>query len=363
MNATQQLHELGQSLWLDNITRGLLTSGTLSRYISDFSVTGLTSNPTIFDKAIKDADFYDEAIREKTAAGKSGESLFYELALEDLTQAADLFRPVHDATGGVDGWVSLEESPLLAQDTAGSIKAAVQLHARAQRPNLFIKIPGTAAGIPAIEESIFAGVPVNVTLLFSREQYIASAEAYMRGIERRIAAGLDPKVRSVASIFVSRWDVAIKDKVPLALRNRLGLAIARRSYKSYRDLLESARWRKLAAAGAQTQRLLWASTGTKDPNASDTLYVEALAAPDTINTLPEKTLHAFAERGRINGVLPIDGGDAEATLAEFARAGVNDAQLAAELQREGTQAFAKSWNDMLDCLASKSLRLKQSQRA
>lgn len=363
MKAIQQLQDLGQSLWLDNITRGLLTNGTLARYIRDFSVTGLTSNPTIFDKAISDTDFYDEAIRQKTAAGKSGEALFYELALEDLTQAADLFRPVHDATGAVDGWVSLEVSPLLADDTAGSVQAAIQLHARARRPNLFIKIPGTPAGIPAIEASIFAGVPVNVTLLFSREQYIAAAEAYLRGVERRIAAGLDPRVRSVASIFVSRWDVAIKDKVPDTLRNRLGLAIARRSYRSYREMLASTRWQKLAAAGAWPQRLLWASTGTKDPNASDTLYVAALAAPDTINTLPEKTLHAVAEHGRIEGMMPIDGGDAEATLAEFARAGVNDTQLAAELQREGTRAFAKSWNDLLEHLSSKNAVLSKTQRA
>jgi transaldolase len=355
MKATQQLHDLGQSLWLDNITRGLLTGGTLRRYIRDLSVTGLTSNPTIFDKAIKDTPFYDDAIHEKSAAGKSGESLFYELALEDLTQAADLFRPVHEATGGEDGWVSLEVSPLLAADTAGSVEAAAQLHARAQRPNLFIKIPGTAAGIPAIEETIFAGVPVNVTLLFSREQYVAAARAYMRGIERRIAAGLDPKVGSVASIFVSRWDVAVTDKVPDTLRNRLGIAIAKRTYKTYRALLASPPWQQLANAGARPQRLLWASTGTKDPKASDALYVEALAAPDTVNTMPEDTLQAFAEHGRVKDVLPADGGDAEEILAEFAKAGVNDAALAAELQREGTESFAKSWNDLMDCLASKSV--------
>ncbi|MFL6647629.1 MAG: transaldolase, partial [Sulfurifustaceae bacterium] len=286
MKTTQKLHDLGQSLWLDNITRGLLTSGGLRRYIEDFSVTGLTSNPTIFDKAIKDADFYDEAIDQKAATGMSGEALFYELALEDLVQAADLFRPIHDATDGVDGWVSLELSPLLSEDTAGSVKAAIEFHVRAQRPNLFIKIPGTPAGIPAIEEAIFAGVPVNVTLLFSREQYIASAEAYMRGIERRIAAGLDPVVGSAASIFVSRWDAAVADRVPNSLRNRLGIAIAQRTYRAYRELLTSVRWRTLANASAQPQRLLWASTGTKDPSAPDTLYVEALAAPDTINTLP-----------------------------------------------------------------------------
>lgn len=360
MNATQQLHDLGQSLWLDNITRELLTSGTLARYIGELSVTGLTSNPTIFEHAIKNSDFYDEAIRKKALAGKSGEALFFELALEDLTQAADLFRPVHDATGGVDGWVSLEVSPLLADDTAATIRAAAQLHARAQCQNLFIKIPGTRAGIPAIEESIFAGVPVNVTLLFSREHYVAAAEAYMRGIERRIDAGLDPKVGCVASLFVSRWDVAVKDKVSAALRNRLGIAIAMRTYAACRDLLASPRWQNLAASGALPQRLLWASTGTKDPAASDTLYVEALAAPDTVNTIPEKTLLAFAEHGKIYNVLPFDVVHAEtveAVIAEFTREGVNDEVLAAELQHEGTASFAKSWNDLIACIASKSAAL------
>ena len=359
MKTTQRLHDLGQRLWLDNITRGLLTSGTLARYIEEFSVTGLTSNPTIFDKAIKDAGLYDAAIRRKTAEGKSGEALFFELALEDLTQAADLFRPVHDATGGLDGWVSLELSPLLAHDTAGSVKAAVQLHRQAKRPNLFIKIPGTPQGVLAIEESIFAGVPINVTLLFSREQYLAAAEAYLRGIERRIAAGLDPKVRSVASIFVSRWDVAVKDRVPQALRNRLGIAIAARAYKAYRELLASPRWRKLAAAGAWEQRLLWASTGTKDPHAQDTMYIEALAAPDTINTIPDKTLLAFADHGKLKGVMPLDGGDAEEVLAQFARLGIDDAALAAELQREGAEAFDKSWRDLLELIASKSATLEK----
>ena len=320
MKPTQQLHDLGQSLWLDNITRGLLANGTLRRYISELSVTGLTSNPTIFDKAIKEGGLYDAAIRQKTAEGKSGETLFFELALEDLIQAADLFRPVHDSTGGVDGWVSLEVSPIAGTTILrGTINAVAQLHRRAQRPNLFIKIPGTPEGIPAIEESIFAGVPVNVTLLFSREQYLAAAEAYMRGIERRIAAGLDPKVGSVASIFISRWDVAVKDKVPGELRNRLGIAIAKRTYKAYRAVLDAPRWRKLAVAGARPQRLLWASTGTKDPDAPDTLYIEALAAPDTINTIPEKTLQAFADHGELKGVMPLDGGDAEEMLAEFTR--------------------------------------------
>lgn len=363
MNATQQLHDLGQSLWLDNITRGLLTSGTLGRYIRELSVTGLTSNPTIFDQAIKSASSYDDAVRKKADEGKSGEALFFELALEDLTRAAELFRPTFDATGGVDGWVSLEVSPLLADDTTGTIEAAARLHARAQRPNLFIKIPGTRAGIPAIEESIFAGVPVNVTLLFSREHYVAAAEAYMRGIERRIAAGLDPKVASVASIFVSRWDVAVKDKVQAEFRNRLGIAIAMRTYKAYRELLASPRWRKLAAAGARPQRLLWASTGTKDPAAPDTLYVDALAAPDTINTMPEKTLLAFAEHGNVKYVLPVDGGYAEAVIEEFAREGINEEALAAELQREGAAAFAKSWSNLMHCVASKSALLTQVNRS
>jgi transaldolase len=354
MNPAQQLHALGQSLWLDNITRTLLTSGTLGRYISELAVTGLTSNPTIFDQAIKSADAYDDDIRTKADEGKSSEAVFFELALADLTRAADLFRPVHDATGGVDGWVSLEVSPLLADDTAGTVKAAARLHRRAQRPNLFIKIPGTRAGLPAIEETIFAGVPVNVTLLFSREQYLAAAEAYLRGIERRVAAGLDPKVASVASIFVSRWDVAVKDKVRQELRNGLGIAIAMRTYKAYRDLLASKRWQKLAGAGARPQRLLWASTGSKDPAAPDTLYVEALAAPDTVNTIPEKTLLAFADHGKVKDVLPVDGGYAEAILAEFTREGIDDEALAAELQREGTEAFAASWSDLMDRVASKS---------
>ncbi len=353
MGTTQRLHDLGQRLWLDNITRGLLNKGTLRRYIDELSVTGLTSNPTIFDHAIKTTDFYNDAIRQKLREGKSGEELFFELALEDLTQAADLFRPTHEATGGVDGWVSLEVSPLLAYDAASSIKEAIDLHARAKRPNLFIKIPGTREGTRAIEETIFKGVPVNVTLLFSREHYLAAAEAYMRGIERRIASGLNPKVASVASVFISRWDKAVMGKVPEALRDRLGIAIAKRTYKAYRDLLASPRWRKLADAGALPQRLLWASTGTKDPKASDVLYVESLAAPDTIATLPEETLLAFADHGKVDGVLPADAGDAEEVLARFARVGVDIMALAGDLQNEGALAFDKSWNDLIDCITSK----------
>jgi transaldolase len=358
VNPTQQLHGLGQSLWLDNITRGLLTSGTLRRYIVDLSVTGLTSNPSIFDLAIKDSTFYDDAIRQKTEEGKSGETLFFELAIEDLTQAADLFRPIHDATAGVDGWVSLEVSPLLAYDTDKTVKAAVALRAQAHRHNLFIKIPGTSEGIAAIEEAIFAGVPVNVTLLFSSAQYIAAAEAYLRGIERRIAAGLDPKVRSVASMFISRWDKAVLGKVPRELENRLGIAIAKRTYKAYRDLLGSPRWLSAFRSGAQPQRLLWASTGTKDPRASDVFYVKALAAPDTINTIPEKTLLAFADHGAVGEVLPVDGGDAEKVITAFASAGIGDEKLAADLQREGADSFVASWEDLLDRIETKTAKLK-----
>ena len=357
MKATQQLHDLGQSLWLDNITRGILDDGTLRRYISELSVTGLTSNPTIFDHALTDGDFYDDAIRRKVAHGMSGEPLFFELAIEDLTRAADLFRRVHESTDGVDGWVSLEVSPLLARNTAGTITAAARLHDMAHRSNLFIKIPGTPEGIPAIEASIFAGVAVNVTLLFSAAQYIAAAGAYMRGIERRIAAGRDPRVGSVASLFVSRWDVAVHDTLPPALRNQLGVAISKRVYREYRRLLSSPRWRTLADAGAQPQRLLFASTSTKDPDAPDTLYVEALAAPDTINTMPARTLEAFADHGQVNGTLPTDGGDAEDVIAELTRAGIDDAALADQLQREGAASFDKSWQDLLEQLAATRTKL------
>jgi transaldolase len=354
MRATRQLQDLGQSLWLDNITHGLLTTGTLRRYAQELSVTGLTSNPTIFDHAITRGTDYDPAIRQKLREGKSGEGLFFELALEDLTRAADLFRPTHERTDGVDGWVSLEVSPLLAYDAAGTIAAARDLHARAGRPNLFIKIPGTSEGLTAIEEAIFAGVPVNVTLLFSREQYLAAAEAYLRGLERRIDAGLNPRVASVASVFVSRWDTAVKDKVPVPLRNRLGTAVAGRTYKAYGGLLNDPRWLRAFNAGARPQRLLWASTGTKDPNASDVLYVTSLAAPFTVNTMPEGTLKAFADHGEVKGGLPSDGGDCEDVLARFGRAGIDVDALAAELQRDGAAAFVKSWNELIGGIQSKS---------
>jgi transaldolase len=354
MKATRRLHDLGQSLWLDNITRGILRDGTLLRYVDEMSVTGLTSNPTIFDHALANSESYDEAIRRKAGDGKSGETLFLELAIEDVVRAADIFSAVHARTGGVDGWVSLEVSPLLAGDAAATTRAAAELHGRARRPNLFIKIPGTPAALPAIEESILGGVPVNVTLLFSATQYVAAAEAYMRGIERRIAAGLDPKVASVASLFVSRWDVAVHDTAPPVLRNRLGIAIAGHTYREYRHLLASPRWLALAAAGARPQRLLWASTGTKDPDASDTLYVEALAAPDTINTMPEETLTAFHDHGHVEGVLPAHGRDAEAVLLEFASAGVKVTALAARLQHEGTVAFIASWKHLVEQLTEKA---------
>ena len=357
MKSIQQLHDLGQSIWLDNISRPLLNSGGLRRYIDKFSVTGLTSNPTIFDHAIGNTDAYDDSINDKAKAGQRGERLFMELALEDLRRAADLFRPAYDATDGIDGWVSMELSPLLVNDTAHSTEAAARIYRQADRRNLFVKIPGTPEGVPAIEASIFAGVPINVTLLFSREQYVAAAEAYLRGIERRLADGLNPQAASVASLFVSRWDKAVSDTVPADLRNRLGIAIAARTYRAYRELLASPRWRTLAAAGARPQRLLWASTGTKDPRASETLYVEALAAPDTINTIPEKTLHAFAEHGELKGTMAEDGGDAEAVLARFTRAGIDVNALAKQLQRDGAQTFVKSWQELLQRIDDKSVVL------
>jgi transaldolase len=359
MKATQLLHNLGQSLWLDNITRDLLNSGTLKDYIDELSVTGLTSNPTIFDHTIKNSAAYDVAIREELVKGKTGEGLFFDLALEDLSRAADLFRPVYNGTNGVDGWVSLEVSPLLAHDTASTIAAARELSGRAGRPNLFIKIPGTKEGLPAIEEAIFAGVPVNVTLLFSRGHYVAAAEAFLRGIERRIAAGLNPQVGSVASVFISRWDAAVAGKVPEALTNRLGIAIAGRIYTTYLDLLSHPRWQRAYNAGARPQRLLWASTGTKDPKASDILYIKALAAPFTVNTMPEATLKALAEHNDIGPVMAADGGDCEKVLHQFAQAGVNVDDLAARLQDEGAKAFVKSWNDLMTVIASKSDTLKQ----
>jgi transaldolase len=360
MKATQSLHNLGQSLWLDNITRDLLNSGTLQRYIDELSVTGLTSNPTIFDHALKKSAAYDVAIREDLAKGKTGEGLFFDLALDDLTRAADLFRPVYDRTNGVDGWVSLEVSPLLAYNTVGTIAAAKELSARAARPNLFIKIPGTKEGLPAIEEAIFAGVPVNVTLLFSREHYVAAAEAYLRGIERRIAAGLNPQVSSVASMFISRWDAAVAGKVPEALNNRLGIAISSRIYVAYLDLLGNPRWQRAYNAGARPQRLLWASTGTKDPKASDTLYIKALAAPFTVNTMPEGTLKALADHGEIGPIMAADGGDCEKVLEQFAQAGVDVDSVASRLQDEGAKSFVKSWNELIAVIASKSDALKKA---
>jgi transaldolase len=360
MKATQLLHNLGQSIWFDNITRDLLEQGTLKRYIDELSVTGLTSNPTIFEHAIKNSASYDAEIREKLAGGKSGEDLFFELALEDITRAADLFLPIHEKTNGVDGWVSLEVSPLLAYDTESTLRAAKALFARARRPNLFIKIPGTKEGLPAIEEAIFAGIPINVTLLFSREQYLAAANAFHRGIQRRLEAGANPNVGSVASVFVSRWDAAVANAVPPALRNQLGLAVAKRTYRAARSLLTSPEWQRVYNAGARPQRLLWASTGTKDPTASDILYIKGLAAPFTVNTMPEATLKALAGHNELGSILAADGGDCEEVLSQFAEAGVDIDALAAKLQEDGAKSFVKSWNGLMDVIASKSDLLKKA---
>src|SRR5262245_16016081 len=357
---TLTLRDAGQSLWLDNITRKLVQTGTLKRYIDELGITGLTSNPTIFDLAISKSTDYDAGIKQKLGAGKQGEQLFFELALEDLTKAADLFRPTYDATDGVDGFVSLEVSPLLAYDTASTITQAKDLHARAGRPNLFIKIPGTRQGLPAIEEAIFAGVPINVTLLFSREHYVAAADAYMRGIERRIAAGLNPDIRSVASVFISRWDRAVAGKVPQELHAQLGIAIAKRTYHAYRNLLNSDRAQRLANRGARPQRLLWASTGTKDPHDSDIMYVNGLVSPHTVNTMPEGTLTAFANHGVVGSPLTPDGGNCEEVLARFGQAGIDVLGLAADLQTEGAKAFVTSWDELMASLASKSDALRKS---
>jgi transaldolase len=358
MNAnTRKLHDLGQSLWLDNISRDMLRDGRLKKVVDEYAITGLTSNPTIFEKAIGEGTAYDEAIARLGRAKASPEDAFFALALEDLRAAAKLFEPAHERSGGVDGWVSLELSPLLVDDTAGSIAAAVKLHAQAACSNLFIKIPGTPAGVPAIEEAIFRGVPINVTLLFSRAQTMAAADAYLRGIERRLERGLSPVVESVLSLFVSRWDVAVKDEVVPPAPNRLGIAVAMRTYRAWLELLATPRWRRLAAAGAHVQRLLWASTGTKDPQASPTLYVEALAAPGTIDTMPDKTLEAFAASGRVGATMPADGGTADVVVEEYRRAGLEEGELAARLQREGGDAFAKSWHALLEKIEDKMARL------
>lgn len=357
MKATQKLHALGQSLWLDNITRDLLTSGTLQRYINDLPITGLTSNPTIFDHAISKSKAYDDEIGRLAAAGKADEALFFDLAIADLTKAADLFKPIHQRTGGVDGFVSLEVSPLLAYDTAKTVAAAKSLYAKADRSNLFIKIPGTIEGLAAIEEAIFAGIPINVTLLFSRDDYVRAADAYMRGLERRVAAGLSPDVRSVASLFISRWDRATMDKVPGELRGRLGIAVSQQSYKTYRDLLDSNRWQWLEGHGARPQRLLFASTGNKDPKASDVVYMDALVAPNTINTAPEETLLAFADHGNVAQTVPRDGGNSEQILVSYARAGVDVAALARQLQEDGAKSFVASWKELMGAIEAKSKQL------
>jgi transaldolase len=353
---TQALHDQGQSLWLDNITRGLLDSGQLQRYIDDYDVTGLTSNPSIFDKAIESGD-YDNDIRAKSAQGRSGEDLFFDLAIDDLRRAADLFLPVHERTDGVDGWVSLEVSPLLAYDTKATIAAAEELYVRAARRNLFIKIPGTPEGLPAITECIANGVPINVTLLFSADQYRAAAGAYLDGIERRVSQGLDPVVSSVASVFMSRWDVAVADQVPADLKDKLALAVGLDTYRAYRQVLDSERAQRVENSGARMQRLLWASTSTKDPAAPDTLYVHGLSAPFTVNTMPDKTLTAFYDHGEVGPPMPADGGDCDAVLARFADAGVDVAALAAKLQSDGAKSFVTAWNDLMSRVAAQSAAL------
>lgn len=353
---TRALSDLGQSLWLDHITRDLLESGTLARYVEQLSVTGLTSNPTILDGAISRTGAYDAEIGRLARAGRSGEELVFDLALQDIVRAADVFAPVHERTAGFDGFVSIEVSPLLAHDGAATVTQAKELHRRAARPNVFVKIPGTEEGLPAIEEAIFSGIPVNVTLLFSREHYLAAASAYQRGLERRVAAGLSPDVRSVASLFISRWDVAVATNAPPELRNRLGVAIGRDAHRAYRDVLESDRWQRLANAGARPQRLLFASTGTKDPTASDILYVRELAAPNTVDTMPEKTLLAFADHGDLGGVIPRSGGDADEILAAFTRAGFDLRQLASALQEEGARSFVASWTSLTRAVGEKVRR-------
>lgn len=360
MKATQKLHDLGQSLWLDNITRDLLDSGTLRKYIDELSITGLTSNPTIFDHAIKNSASYDTAIREGLRKGNTAEQVFFDLALDDITRAADLFRPIHERTNGTDGWVSLEVSPMVAHDTTSTITAAKELHGRASRPNVFIKIPGTTEGLPAIEEAIFAGIPVNVTLLFSHDQYLACAEAFLRGVERRIEAGLNPEVASVASVFISRWDTAVAAKVPETMHNRLGIAVGKECYKAYRTFVASDRSQRAMNFGARPQRLLFASTGTKDPKASDVHYIKALAAPFTVNTMPENTLKAFGDHGETSGVLLADGGDAETVAAQFTRDGIDLSALAAQLQDEGAKAFVKSWDELMGVIQAKSDALRKA---
>jgi len=353
MKKTKSLALAGQSVWIDDITRPMLTEGTLARYISEYGVTGLTSNPTIYSKAVAQGHHYDDIILAGARPGRTDEEIFYDLALRDLGEAADLFRDIYLRTDGVDGFVSLEVSPLLSDDAKASVYWATELHRRAARPNLFIKIPGTTAGLVAIEESIFAGIPVNVTLLFSAEQYRSAAEAYLRGIERRIDAGLSTDVPSVASLFVSRWDVAANPGLPPELKNRLGIAVSRKAYALSLELHSSARWRRAMNFGMRPQRLLFGSTSTKDPSASDTLYVSSLVAPYTVDTIPEKTLLAFADHGELGRQCDRDTGEADTILTRVRASGVDVNALAARLQREGTESFDKSWRELLASIQSR----------
>jgi transaldolase len=354
---TQKLCGQGVSLWLDNLTREMLDNGVLTNYITDLSVTGLTSNPSIFEAAIAKTDYYDKAISKISYSGLSDEDVFFSLAIKDIHRAADLFLPVYQKTNGLDGFVSIEVSPLLAYDTENTIKAAKEIHRKVNRPNAFIKIPGTPQGLPAIEMAIAAGIPVNVTLLFSAEQYLAAAEAYLRGIEARINKGLNPDIRSVASVFVSRWDKAVADTSPLELRNKLGIAIMQKTFQVYCQFLSSQKVKRVMNFGVFPQRLLWASTGTKDPNASDILYVKNLVAPYTVNTIPEKTLLAFADHGETGEPLTGDTKSADQIISQFEALSVNYQQLAVQLQKEGAEAFNQSWGNLLKAINYKRTRL------
>jgi transaldolase len=354
---TKKLNQQGLSIWLDNITRKMLDNGVLQKYITELSVTGLTSNPSIFEAAIAKTSDYDAAITNISKPGITDEEVFFDLAIEDIQRAADLFLSVFEKTNGLDGFVSIEVSPLLAYDTENTLKAAKDIHQKVNRPNAFIKIPGTPEGLPAIEKAIAEGIPVNVTLLFSAEQYEAAALAWLKGVETRIGLGLNPDVRSVASVFVSRWDKAVAEKAPLALRNKLGIAVMQKTYHAYQQFLNSERVQRVMNFGAFPQRLLWASTGTKDPDASDVLYVTNLVAPYTVNTIPENTLLAFADHGETGEPMPDNTKSADQILKQFEDISVNYLQLAEQLQKEGAEAFNKSWENLIDSISTKRKQL------
>jgi transaldolase len=359
VNPARQLHEAGQSLWLDSINRAMLGSGDLARYVDQLAVTGLTSNPTILGHAMAASHDYEGSLRALLAQGVSGpQDLVYAAAFEDLGQAANLFRPAWQASGGEDGYVSVEVPPDLAYDAPATVALARHLHAMAGFPNLLVKVPGTPQGLTVLEELVDAGIGVNVTLLFSDTHYLRTAEAYMRALERRLARGEDLAVPSVASVFVSRWDKAADSLLPKPLHGRLGVAMAQKVYSSYQSLLASDRWRDLEAGGARPQRVLWASTSAKDPALPDTYYVEKLASPGTINTMPEKTLIAFADHGTVGEMLRDDYASGEETVAEVAAKGVDVDALGESLQRQGARAFSADWSALLDAIAAKASSIR-----